>query len=333
MFMAMSENEAKQKENFASKYGKLFLTVLTIFSIAFGIFLCCANQEFCHSQKEMKESYVKHIRLADSLYFDMVAYNKEFSFRSNELDAKILTDSMIKMAMIPNSGLSESQYKNLATIVSSHFENLQKLHIQYGEKLLHDSILLSAERQVLEGQTKTMLDLHLNKIEHEYSNITMWAAVLTILFLVFSFYSIFKMDELIQQGNQGIRDIRQLYNDGSNMISSITKDGNKALTDLTDKMRNQINEHQQILNATITKTTNETNNMNEQIRQANNNLAESLNSLDNIKEDYMKAVSEQVGQIEQKYDDTLKKKLGEIETLMESIRQFINKNNISQTNK
>lgn len=69
---------------------------------------------------------------------------------------------------------------------------------------------LQNERALLENQIKSMIDLHLNKVEHEYSNLTMWAAILTILFLVFSFYSIYKMDELIQQGNEGVKDIRSL---------------------------------------------------------------------------------------------------------------------------
>ena len=59
--------------------------------------------------------------------------------------------------------------------------------------LKEDSLRLQNERVLLENQIKSMIDLHLNKVEHEYSNLTMWAAVLTILFLVFSFYSIFKM--------------------------------------------------------------------------------------------------------------------------------------------
>ncbi len=80
---------------------------------------------------------------------------------------------------------------------------------------------LGVERELLNGQTKTMVNLHLNKIEHEYSNITMWAAILTILFLVFSFYSIFKMDELIQQGNEGVKDIRRLKRNGKQEVDSL----------------------------------------------------------------------------------------------------------------
>ena len=75
----------------------------------------------------------------------------------------------------------------------------------------------------MEGQIKNMVDLHLNKIEHEYNNITLWAAILTILFLVFSFYSIYKMDELIQQGRDGVLDIKQLKSDGEERIKDITE--------------------------------------------------------------------------------------------------------------
>ena len=74
---------------------------------------------------------------------------------------------------------------------------------------------------MLEIQTKSMIDLHLNKVEHEYSNLTIWAAILTILFLVFSFYSIYKMDELLQQGNEGVKDIRSLKKSGEDLIEKL----------------------------------------------------------------------------------------------------------------
>ena len=77
-----------------------------------------------------------------------------------------------------------------------------------------------------------MIDLHLNKVEHEYSNLTMWAAILTILFLVFSFYSIYKMDELIQQGNEGVKDIRSLKKNSEDLVATSKSE--------IEKTRNQI---------------------------------------------------------------------------------------------
>ena len=95
---------------------------------------------------------------------------------------------------------------------------------------------LCNERTLLEIQTKSMIDLHLNKVEHEYSNLTIWAAILTILFLVFSFYSIYKMDELLQQGNEGVKDIRSLRKDGEILIEKLEATSKSEI----EKTRNQI---------------------------------------------------------------------------------------------
>ena len=107
------------------------------------------------------------------------------------------------------------------------------------------------ERQLLEGQMNSMLDAHLDKIEHEYSNITLWAAVLTILFLVFSFYSIFKMDELVQQGSVGLRDIRRLKEKGEEDLTSIIKRGEESLKDSKSQLSSFIDVQQQIVSSTI----------------------------------------------------------------------------------
>ena len=81
-----------------------------------------------------------------------------------------------------------------------------------------------------------MIDLHLTKIDHEYNNITMWAAILTILFLVFSFYSIFKMDEPIQQGREGVKDIKRLKKVGDDSIAYIKAKNNEQITKLKEEI-------------------------------------------------------------------------------------------------
>lgn len=132
-------------------------------------------------------------------------------------------------------------------VLNSHFAKIDSLHRQYDEKLLRDSLRLNTERELLEGQTKTMLELHLNKIEHEYSNITMWGAVLTILFLVFSFYSIYKMDELIQQGNEGVKDIKRLKKEGDDSITCVKTENNEQIKKLKEETEKIIKEHREKL--------------------------------------------------------------------------------------
>ena len=238
----------------------------------------------------------------------MVAYNKNYFYQSSELNAAILTDSLLKLAIGSNGGLSESQYKNLSEIVSSHFENIQELHFKYDGKLLHDSLLLSTERQLLEGQTQKMLDLHLNKIEHEYSNITMWAAILTILFLVFSFYSIFKMDELVQQGNEGVRDIRSIYDKGNSYIDELKEKGEKMQEDYRKRYSDTVNNQQRILSETFEQNQKELLAKKDQYDKVIHNAINESGNLDKIRKENTDALSNTLSAIEKRYDDVMKEK-------------------------
>ena len=100
-----------------------------------------------------------------------------------------------------------------------------------------DSLRLCTERELLEGQTKAMIDLHLDKIEHEYSNITMWGAILTILFLVFSFYSLYKIDELIKQGQEGVVKINNLKTEGEKIVNQFEVEKGKVVTTIQKQLQ------------------------------------------------------------------------------------------------
>lgn len=253
----MIKQESKEPK-YGSHYGKLFLLVLTIFTLSFGAFLIYANMEFCKSQENIKQSYAKHIQKADSLYWDMTTYNRECISQIANANTIILADSLIRFTLGNKQRLSLEQYNRLHGLISIHFAEIEQLHEKYDNRIQRDSLLLITERQVLDGQVKAMLDLHLNKIEHEYSNITLWAAILTILFLVFSFYSIFKMDSLVHQGIEGVNEIKQLKRDGDIAIQEIGETREKILKEndaLMEKSKSElaslINSQQRILTESI----------------------------------------------------------------------------------
>lgn len=212
-----------------TKYGKLFLTILSIFTIVFIGCLICSHHEFVKSQDNVKNCYVEHIKKADSLYLDILRYNKDVVVGIQKISDATLADSLIKATLTNTRHLSKEQSNNLGVIIKSHFKEIESLHEKYGEKLLRDSLRLGVERELLNGQTKTMIDLHLDKIEHEYSNITLWAAVLTILFLVFSFYSVYKADELIKQGTDSLKEIRRIKTQGEQAVDELTAKGESIL--------------------------------------------------------------------------------------------------------
>ena len=188
------------------KYAKLFLIVLSLYTIVFmgyQIFAICSLNT---SQDKIKNYYLDHIERVDSLYCNLGSNNKA----------------------ILSAYMQDSIYDS----------NIELLYLEYEKVLKEDSLRLCNERALIEMQTKSMIDLHLNKVEHEYSNLTIWAAILTILFLVFSFYSIYKMDELIQQGNEGVKDIRSLKKNSEDLIEKLEATSKSEI----EKTRNQIDD-------------------------------------------------------------------------------------------
>ena len=223
-----------------TKYGVLFLWTLIGFAVVFISYLFWSHCSLKQSQEQIRKDYIAHIQKADSLYIHWTEYNKAVIQNSQKVNSAMLADSIIKLTLSNRYRLSRNQYNSLISVLNSHFAKMDSLHKQYDGKLLRDSLRLNTERELLEGQTQTMLELHLNKIEHEYSNITMWGAVLTILFLVFSFYSIYKMDELIQQGNEGVQEIKNLRKEGKQDLNQLEKEKKEIVNNIQGQLKESV---------------------------------------------------------------------------------------------
>lgn len=214
------------------RYARLFLIVLSIYTVIFMGYQIFAMCNLNSSQDKIKNYYLEHIERVDSLYCKLGSNNKA-----------ILSTYML-----------DSVYNN----------DIELLYAEYDKVLREDSLRLCNERALLEMQTKSMINLHLNKVEHEYSNLTIWAAILTILFLVFSFYSIYKMDELIQQGNDGVKDIRSLKKSSEDIIEKLEATSKSEIEKTQNKIDGFIVEQQQRMIQTFSLIDNEkTNKLND----------------------------------------------------------------------
>lgn len=123
------------------KYAKLFLIVLSIYTgifMGYQIFAICSLNS---SQDKIKNYYLNHIEKVDSLYCKLGSNNKT----------------------ILSTYMQDSLYN----------VNMELLYMEYAKVLKEDSLHLYNERSLVEMQARTMIDLHLNKVEHEYSNLTM----------------------------------------------------------------------------------------------------------------------------------------------------------------
>ncbi len=299
-----------------TKYGILFLITLGIFTAIFIGYLICSHHVFLQSHDNVKNCYAEHIKRADSLYLNILRYNKDIIIGIQKIADATLADSLIKATLKNTRHLSKAQSNNLSLIIESHFRKIESLHEKYDEKLLKDSLRLSVERELLNEQTKSMIDLHLNKIEHEYSNITLWAAVLTILFLVFSFYSVFKADELIKQGTDGLKEIKRIKTQGEQTVDDLTTKGEEILSSTKDKIKIFINEQQN----RMSESNKEFENKKSKIESA---YGDSLQNLNATKEYFDKRVSEILLMFESEMEKLRTKRENEFTSQQEEFKRLV----------
>lgn len=168
------------------KHSKLYLSVLAAFLVVYIGYLCHGKISIAQSQERIISNYDNHLKNAQAIYQDI---------RNCTWDYILYTES--------------------------NLDSLNIIHEKYRNILFKDSLLISSELAVLEGQTQSMLSLHLDQIEHEYANITIWAAVIGVLFLVFSFYSLIRIEDCIKRGREGVHILEDLEKEGKKIIKEI----------------------------------------------------------------------------------------------------------------
>lgn len=58
-----------------------------------------------------------------------------------------------------------------------------------------------------------LLDTELSKIQSEYETLNLWCALITVVFLIFSFYSIFKASEMATEGERILDEVKRIKKD------------------------------------------------------------------------------------------------------------------------
>ena len=207
---------------------KSFCTVLLImFGILAGYWIC-SYIGLRNSQKEIVQMHANHIANVDSLFCDI----KKNLLQENEkthATVSSLLDSIAKKYP------QRRWYINRALVAS--LENLAKTN---NAKLLasefkKDSILCKHETLMAQEQIKQMLSLHIDKIDDDYSTIGIWGAVLSIIFLTFGFFAIFKIEESRAEVNKVLTDARQK---GDDIVEEI-KNKSEQLQQILNDFREQ----------------------------------------------------------------------------------------------
>lgn len=87
--------------------------------------------------------------------------------------------------------------KKLSIISSQNFHNRDE--INYNQDII----------RTIENIEK-LLHLEFAKLEEERTSLTLWIGIITVVFLIFSFYSLLNSEELVKKGQNDIKEIRGL---------------------------------------------------------------------------------------------------------------------------
>ena len=139
-----------KKCSLSSRY--LWIAILSI--AIFIAFQCLSHCTLKSSQRETIDKYSEHIAKVDQCVVNFKQYALDNILEIQCASSYTAVDSLIKASFGTSKKLSESQHKVLTKTINTHFAALDSVRNRYEAKFFKDSLLLSAERTLLDGQTK-----------------------------------------------------------------------------------------------------------------------------------------------------------------------------------
>lgn len=101
--------------------------------------------------------------------------------------------------------------KQISQLLFSSNMNKRAISLEYSK------IAESFEKH--EERMQSLMEMEFAKLQNDFNFISLWAGMITIVFLIFSIYSIFKTDEMLKKSEKVYEDIKTQ----SNVIDNFTK--------------------------------------------------------------------------------------------------------------
>lgn len=156
------------------------------------------------------------------------------------------------LCSLSESGLSLSA-SSLDSLASTlEFNVAQRIALQnVAKQVLETSVkesLNAVERNAINktinteiyDEVKFLLEDQTAKIEHEYISLEIWCALLTIVFLIFSFFSLLKSDDLVKQGEAGVAELKRMKDEGERSLSDMQEKGSVIIKSMGQAKDNEL---------------------------------------------------------------------------------------------
>ena len=181
-------------------------------------------------------------------------------------------------------------------------------------QLQNDSALMRREIMLSHEEKMNLVALHIDKIDNDYSQIGIWGGILSIIFLIFVFFAIFKIEETNAEAKNTLEDVK------------IQKEKASAEIKELQEQAGQVNEsYNSIRQSNETFIDNNTKVFNELINTINTDYSQAQENLERINKLLVEVESKN-----KQYDlaiNQMNDLMGHLGQLINSLNQVTNKGN------
>lgn len=107
-------------------------------------------------------------------------------------------------------------------------------------QLQRDSSLFRREVLLSQEEMNNLVSLHIEKIEDDYAQIGIWGGVLSIIFIIFGFFAIFKLEETKSEAKDVLKNIKDQELNATKKISEL-QDQASSLNSILSTIKNDSN--------------------------------------------------------------------------------------------
>ncbi len=226
-----AEQQKRSFYTFISTHHSLcFCIVISAIITLFGFYLHQSNKNLKDAQQGIVKVYDD---IQKQTINSVVSYINQSAEHRNSLQSCV--DRQINCLSKMLSSKDSLQGEDIFIKLYADVEYMRGQN-EYITRLVTDSLSLQYRELTSAVTTEKMLELHLGKIEHEYTNITIWAAVLTIVFLIFSFFSLFKIE-------QSRKEIEEIRDHGHLELNKTVENMNNIYNQCTSKCQGEIDSY------------------------------------------------------------------------------------------
>ena len=88
-------------------------------------------------------------------------------------------------------------------------------------ELHNDSAIFRREVLLSQKEMNSLISLHIDKVENDYAQIGIWGGILSVIFIIFGFFAIFKIEETKTDATRILNDVEEQAKQTSDKIKNL----------------------------------------------------------------------------------------------------------------